>query len=82
MWQPKHKGTASAEPLLKALIASAEKGGIWTLQAMIFPENEPSLALHFGCEFRQVGRRERLGKLRDKWHDVVLLERRSRVVGA
>ena len=30
---------------------------------------------------RQVGRRERLGQMKETWRDIVLLERRSRVVG-
>jgi hypothetical protein len=53
----------------------------WTLQAAILPENTASLAIHKKCGFREVGRRERLGKLHGKWRDVVLLERRSQSVG-
>lgn len=34
-----------------------------------------------GCSFREVGRRERVGKLGDVWRDVLLLERRSDKVG-
>ena len=45
-------------------------------------ENAASLALHARCGFRIVDRRERLGQLHDRWRDVVLLERRSGVVGA
>ena len=41
-------------------------------------ENQPSRALHAKCGFREVGIRERYGHLDDAWHDVVLLERRSR----
>jgi len=37
--------------------------------------------LHWGCGFREVGRRERLGKLHGVWRDVVILERRSQRVG-
>lgn len=66
--------------LLDTLIASSEKGGIWTLQAMIIAENRSSISLHLRCGFRKVGLREKLGKLSGKWHDVVLLERRSRIV--
>lgn len=77
----KFQGHRIGRALLDALIASAEKDEIWTLQAMIFPENLASLALHLGCGFREVGRREKLGKLHDKWHDVLLLERRSKKVG-
>lgn len=68
--------------LLEALVAWSEQAGIWTLQAGIFPENEASLALHMRCGFREVGRRERLGQMKGVWRDVILLERRSKVVGA
>ena len=78
---PKSQGQGVGRALLEALIASAEKSGIWTLQATIFPENRASLALHLRCGFREVGRREKQGQLYGKWHDVLLLERRSKVVG-
>ena len=62
--------------LLSALIASAREGGLWTLQAGIFRENEASLALHRSLGFREVGVRERIGQLHGVWRDVVLLELR------
>ena len=74
------KGVGSA--LLTALIASSEKEGIWTLQAGIFPENEASIKLHLKHGFREVGRRERIGKMNGVWRDTILLERRSRVVNS
>ena len=52
------------------------------LQAGIFPENESSLRLHRAVGFRDVGRRERLGRLGGDWRDVMLLERRSAEVGS
>jgi L-amino acid N-acyltransferase YncA len=67
--------------LLDALINCSEQHGIWTLQAGILPENKSSLLIHQRCGFREVGRRERIGKLNGIWRDVVLLERRSQVVG-
>jgi phosphinothricin acetyltransferase len=68
------------------LIARSEVAGIWTLQAGIFPENQSSIALHMRHGFRQVGRRERIGKmthgpLAGQWRDTLLLERRSAVAG-
>jgi phosphinothricin acetyltransferase len=68
--------------LLNSLISSSERNGIWTLQAGIFPENISSIALHSKCGFREVGRRERVGKLDGVWRDTLLFERRSNVVGA
>jgi L-amino acid N-acyltransferase YncA len=58
--------------LLRALVEESERCGIWTLQAGIFPENAPSIALHKSCEFREVGLRQRLGKQGDRWRDVLL----------
>jgi len=72
--------------LLKALIKDSENNGIWTLQAGIFPENKSSFELHRQHGFKEVGRREKQGKMsygqfEDKWRDVVLMERRSKAVG-
>jgi phosphinothricin acetyltransferase len=67
--------------LLKALIDESERNGIWTLQAGVFPENVASLAVHRDCGFREVGRRERIGKMHGVWRDTVLLERRSTRIG-
>jgi L-amino acid N-acyltransferase YncA len=59
------------------LIARAEADGYWTLLAGVFPENEPSLALHTSLGFRVVGVHARLGQVGGVWRDVTLLERRS-----
>lgn len=67
--------------LLSALISASENQGLWTLQAGIFPENKASLDLHKSCGFREVGRREKIGKMDGIWRDTVILERRSRTVG-
>ena len=75
------KGRGVGRALLESLIESSERAGIWTLQAGIFPENAASLALHRRCGFRDVGRRERIGKMNGVWRDVLLLERRSGAVG-
>lgn len=66
--------------LLEALIERSERNGIWTLQASIFPENIASVKLHLRCGFREVGRRERIGKLNGVWRDTLLFERRSQIV--
>ena len=81
-----HRGRGIGSALLKALIASSESSGIWTLQAGIFPENTASLALVKKHGFREIGRREKLGKMTygplvGTWRDVVFVERRSKVAG-
>src|SRR5262249_20516824 len=63
--------------LLQAMIDAAEALGLWTLQAGIFVENAASLALCESLGFRRVGVREKIGELNGRWHDTVLLERRS-----
>jgi len=76
------RGAGIGRALLDELVSRSEAAGYWTLTAGIFPENEASLRLHRGRGFRDVGVRERLGELGGTWRDVVLLERRSAVVGA
>jgi L-amino acid N-acyltransferase YncA len=76
------RGRGAGRALLEALISRSEAGGIWTLQAGIFPENSASIALHERCGFRVVGRRERIGQLAGIWRDTMLLERRSHVLGS
>jgi phosphinothricin acetyltransferase len=76
-----HRGEGIGKALLEALISDSERNGVWSLQAGIFPENSRSITMHKQCGFREVGRRERIGKMSGVWRDVVLLERRSTVVG-
>jgi phosphinothricin acetyltransferase len=75
------RGEGVGRELLAALIESAERAGIWTLETGVFPENAPSLALLQRFGFRVVGTRERIGEMHGMWRDVVFLERRSEVVG-
>lgn len=75
------RGEGVGRALLAALVEESERSGVWTLQASIFPENAASVRLHEACGFREVGRRERIARLRGRWRDTVLFERRSRVAG-
>ncbi|HEX8476605.1 MAG TPA: GNAT family N-acetyltransferase [Pyrinomonadaceae bacterium] len=76
-----YRGRGLGRLLLASLVAASEQNGIWTLQAGVLTENHASIALHRSCGFREVGRRERIGRLRGVWRDTLLLERRSKVVG-
>jgi len=81
-----HRGKGVGSALLKAMIDSAERAGVWTLQAGIFPENTPSLRLVIKHGFQEIGRCEKIGRmtygsLAGTWRDVILVERRSAVTG-
>src|SRR5256714_10944576 len=76
-----NRGLGVGRKLLDGLINESEQNGIWTLQAGIFPENVGSLVVHQRCGFREVGRRERIGKINGVWRDTILLERRSMAEG-
>ena len=80
------QGQGVGRILLAELLEQSEAAEIWTLQAGIFPENEASIRLHESAGFRILGTRRRLGlmsygPLAGQWRDVVLLERRSEIVG-
>jgi len=76
-----YTGKKIGDKLMRSLIIESENFGFWSLQAGIFPENVGSIKLHLKHGFRIVGIKEKIGKMDDKWRDVTLLERRSRVVG-
>ena len=78
---PGARGRGVGTALLRTLVRSTERAGIWTIESGIFPENAASLRLHQSVGFRVVGTRQRLGRHHGRWRDVILLERRSPAVG-
>ena len=72
-----HQGVGTM--LLEAAAEESEKNGIWTLEALIFADNEPSLKLFRKCGYVDLGVRKRLGydTVLKTWRDVAMLERRS-----
>jgi phosphinothricin acetyltransferase len=78
----KYRGHGVGTALLRELIKESEQNGFWTLQSGIIRENEASIKLHRNCGFRVVGFREKPARMSDGvWHDVVLMEYRSKTVG-
>jgi L-amino acid N-acyltransferase YncA len=78
----KYKGQGIGKSLLTSIIKQSEENGIWTLYCAIIRENIGSIVLHRKCGFREIGIREKIAKMSNEaWHDVVLMERRSKVVG-
>lgn len=76
------RGRGVGGALLAALVPASEAAGVWTLLAGVLVENEASLILHERAGFRRIGVQERMGRdITGRWRDVVLLERRSTVVG-
>ena len=75
------RGDGVGSKLLHHLIVCSEQNDIWTLQAGVFPENLASIYLHKKFAFREVGYREKIGKLHGVWRNTLLFERRSKNVG-
>lgn len=65
--------------LLNAVAAESERNGIWTLEALIFDDNLPSLELFRKCGYAALGVRQKLGydTALQRWRNVAVLERRS-----
>jgi phosphinothricin acetyltransferase len=77
------RGRGVGRALLATLVPASEAVGIWTLIAGVQVENAASLALHERAGFRRIGVQRRVGRdAAGTWRDVVLLERRSDLVGA
>lgn len=76
-----YQGKGLGSILLQKLILDSEEHQFWMLQSGIFPENQASVTLHQKFGFRIVGKRERMAKMENVWRDIILMERRSRVVG-
>ena len=80
---PAAQGRGIGGQLIERLVEESEAAGIWTLQASIFQENKASIRAHLRAGFREVGRRERIGRFHDgRWRDTVVFERRSPLVGS
>jgi L-amino acid N-acyltransferase YncA len=73
--------------LMAEIIERSENVNIWVIQSGIFPENIASMRLHSPeLGFRQIGMREKIGLMqcgeyKGQWRDIVMMERRSQVVG-
>lgn len=82
---PQH-GNGIGKLMMASLIERSEAIGIWTIRAHMFPESQVSERLHRSFGFKKIGICEKAGKmengpLRGVWRDVLLMERRSSVVG-
>lgn len=77
-----YRGLGIGKALFIALIKLSEEHNFWTLQSGIIKENTASIELHKKFNFRVLGIREKIAKMDTGiWHDVVLMERRSKLVG-
>lgn len=79
-------GQGVGQALLQHIISYSETHNVWSLTALIFPENAASMHLHQKFGFKLQCIRERLGYMtfgpyREQWRDVAFLERRSSLAG-
>jgi len=72
------RGKGVGTSLMKKMIEESEKEGYWTLESSIFAINKSSLALHEKMGFRIVGIRKKIAMRDGKWHDTIIMERRSK----
>lgn len=75
------RGKGTGNLLMEAMIKESEANCIWTLQSSTFENNTASIELQKKFGFRIIGFRERIAQLNNVWHNTVMLERRSRLVG-
>ena len=77
-----YRGLGIGHALMINLIKLSEENNFWSLQSGIIIENTSSIELHKKCGFREIGQREKIAKMDNGvWHDTVLMERRSKLVG-
>lgn len=70
-----HIGVGSA--LLNHLVEEAPENGFWSILAVIFEENIPSIGMTKKCGFRYIGYRERIAQDKyGRWLNTVMLEKR------
>jgi L-amino acid N-acyltransferase YncA len=70
------RGRGVGKSLVHRQVTEADRGGLWTVQTSIFPENRASIALHHSAGFQTLAVRSRIAQLDGVWRDIVLLERR------
>jgi L-amino acid N-acyltransferase YncA len=68
------RGRGAGRLAMQALIAEAERAGLWKLLSRVFVENAPSRGLLRSLGFREVGIYEKHGRLDGAWRDVVIVE--------
>ncbi|WP_459481233.1 N-acetyltransferase family protein [Clostridium saccharoperbutylacetonicum] len=77
-----YRGLGIGHALMIDMIKLSEENNFWTLQSGIIKENVASIELHKSCGFREIGIREKIAKMDNGiWHDTLLMERRSKLVG-
>jgi len=76
------RGRSLGTAVLQELISIAELNNLCTLQAGIMAQNIVSIEMHKKCGFRMIGYREKVAQLQGLWTESILMERRSKLVGA
>jgi phosphinothricin acetyltransferase len=69
------RGRGAGRLAMQALLAEAERAGLWKLLSRVFVENAASRSLLRSLGFREVGIYEKHAQLDGAWRDVVIVER-------
>jgi L-amino acid N-acyltransferase YncA len=74
--RPEACGKGLGRELLTALLDRGAAAGFHSVVAIIAAESEPSIRLHAGLGFREVGRLHEVGFKFGRWLDVIFMQRR------
>lgn len=69
-----HQGRGAGRLVLEALLAEAEKAGLYKVTSRVFSHNAASRALCASVGFREVGVHLRHARLDGEWRDIVTVE--------
>ena len=76
------RGLGAGNALLRELVRRSEESGASTRQPSISPANTGSIEFHTGAALREDSYRDRIRALDGHWRATVIIDRRTRVVGA
>ncbi len=76
-----YQGLGIGSQLLEKIIRTSETLDFWSLQTQVFDSNIRGIQFLKSSGFKKIGLQEKIILQEGQWQDVVLLEKRSQVIG-